>query len=147
MATEATSRPVTIPGYRFVVAIDDAPLGAFTECTLPTIDWEVEEIKEGGLNAYVHQLPGRRKATKITLKNGVGNTDDIMNWYLRTMSEEFSRRRITIKLLNPLLESVMAWHIEGAYPVKWTGPQLRTGDNTVAIQTLELAGSEITVSK
>jgi len=146
MTTETMSSVSIIPGYRFVVAVDDTPLGAFTECTLPTIDWEVEEIKEGGLNAYVHQLPGRRRATKIILKNGVGNASDIMDWYRRSMSENFSRRSVTITLLNSMLKPVLAWHVEGACPVKWTGPQLRTGDNTVAIQSLELAGGEITVS-
>lgn len=145
MITDVINRVATVPGYRFVVTIDGSPLGAFTECTLPTIDWEVEEVKEGGQNSYVHQLPGRRRATKITLKNGVGIANDVMVWYLRTMNEDFSRKRVTITLLSPLLAPIMVWHIEDAYPVKWTGPQLRTGDNTVAIQTLELAGGEITV--
>lgn len=145
MLMDVIGRATTVPGYRFVVAIDGAPLGAFTECTLPTIDWEIEEVKEGGLNSHTHQLPSRRKATKITLKNGVGLADGMMVWYLRTMSEDFSRKRVTITLLSPMLAPIMVWHIEDAYPVKWTGPQLRTGDNTVAIQTLELAGGEITV--
>ncbi len=145
MVTDVINRLTTIPGYRFVVAIDGAPLGAFTECTLPTIDWEVEEVKEGGLNSYIHQLPGRRKATKITLKNGVGIANGIMVWYLQTMKEDFSRRRVTITLLNSLHMPILVIHVEDAYPVKWTGPQLSTGDNTVAIQTLELAGGEITV--
>jgi phage tail-like protein len=145
MLTDAISRVATVPGYRFVVTIDGSPLGAFTECTLPAIDWEVEEVKEGGINSYVHQLPGRRRAMKISLKNGVGIANDVMVWYIRTMNEDFSRRRVTITLLSPLLTPIMVWHIEDAYPVKWTGPQLRTGDNTVAIQTLELACGDITV--
>jgi hypothetical protein len=36
-------------------------------------------------------------------------------------------------------------NIEQAYPVKWTGPTLKTDDNTVAIQTIELACGEITI--
>jgi len=142
---EILMRSMTTAAFRFVVAIDGNPLGAFTECTLPTIEWEVEEVKEGGLNTYVHQLPGRRKSTRITLKNGVGIASDLLVWYIKTMDEEFSRRRVTVTLLNSLFIPIMVWHIEDAYPLKWTGPQLKTSDNSIAIQTLELACGEITV--
>lgn len=57
----------THAAFRFVVDVGDKRQGVFTECTLPTVEWEVEEVKEG-LNSYVHQLPGRRKAARITLK-------------------------------------------------------------------------------
>ncbi len=131
--------------FRFVVAIDGAPLGAFTECTLPTIEWEVEEVKEGGVNTRVHQLPGQRRRTTITLKNGVGIASDLLAWYIAAVNEQFWRRRVTVTLLNSLFVPVIVMHIEDALPIKWTGPQLRTDDNTVAIQTLELACGEITL--
>jgi phage tail-like protein len=145
MLVEQQLQAVITNAFRFVVAIDGAPLGAFTECTLPTIDWEVEEVKEGGVNTFVHQLPGMRKRTTITLKNGVGIASDLLAWYLKAMNEQFWRRRITITMLNSLLMPVIAMHIKDAFPIKWTGPQLRTEDNTVAIQTLELACGEITL--
>jgi len=133
------------PAFRFIVNVDGAPIGVFTECTLPTIEWDVEEIKEGGLNTYVHQLPGRRKSAKITLKNGIGMAKHIITWYTSNLREVFTRHRVTITLLNSLLVPIMVLYIEGAYPVKWTGPQLKTEENTVAIQTLELACGEIMV--
>ena len=58
-------------GFRFGVVIEGIPQGIFTECTLPNIEWETQEIKEGGLNTYTHQLPGRRKGAKVTLKKGL----------------------------------------------------------------------------
>jgi phage tail-like protein len=131
--------------FRFVVAVDGSPTAAFTECTLPTIEWDAEMIKEGGLNTYVHQLPGRRKQTTITLKNGVGIASDLMAWYIATMNEKFKRRRVTITLLNRYHAPIMVWHIENAYPRKWTGPQLQTDENTIAIQTLELACGEVII--
>jgi phage tail-like protein len=131
--------------FRFVVAIDNVPVGAFTECTLPVLEWDVEEVKEGGLNTYVHQLPGRRKSAKITLKNGIGVTNLLLAWYTQSLHESISRRRVTISLLNSLHIPVMIWNIEQAWPVKWTGPQLKTDENTVAIQTFELTCGEITI--
>ncbi len=135
------------PAFRFVVQVNGSPYGVFTECTLPSIEWETQPIKEGGLNTRVHHLLGRRKETKITLKNGVGSSD-FVNWYLSTMGGDFGnlRRKITIELLNQKKNPVMTWHIEGALPVKWSGPQLKTDDTSIAIQSLELMCGEISVT-
>jgi phage tail-like protein len=138
-------RQLANASFRFVVEVDAIPLGAFTECTLPTLELETEEIKEGGLNTYVHQLPGRRKASKVVLKNGVGIATEIMAWYLKSMRGEFSRRSVTITLLSPRFIPIMVWSIQDAYPNKWTGPNLKSDDNTVAIQALELVCGDITV--
>lgn len=135
--------------FRFVVDVGGDKQGVFTECTLPAIEREVEEVKEGGLNTFVHQLPGRRKGARLTLKNGVG-TSSLLDWYMKTLDPtagKFERRAVSVTLLNAYdKKAIMNWHIESAYPVKWTGPQLKTSDNSIAIQTLELACGEITVS-
>lgn len=131
--------------FRFIVQIDRIPIGAFTECTLPTLEWDVEEVKEGGLNTYIHQLPGRRKSAKITLKNGVGLTPYFLMWYSQNLHEKFDRRTVTITLLSSVLQPILVLELEDAFPIKWTGPQLKSDENTVAIQTLELSCGEITV--
>lgn len=131
--------------FRFVVEIGNQRVAAFTECVLPAIEWEVEEIKEGGLNSYTHQLPGRRKAAKITFKNGVGKSE-LLDWYLSTMSGTFERKPVTLILLDATKAPVLTWKIEDAFPSKWSGPDLKADSSTVAIQSLELAGGEITVS-
>ncbi|MCB8967249.1 MAG: phage tail protein [Ardenticatenaceae bacterium] len=61
-------RALTNPTFRFLVSVEGIPQGVFTECTLPSIEWEIEELKEGGLNTYVHQLPGMRRSAKLILK-------------------------------------------------------------------------------
>ena len=138
-------RFLTNASFRFVVTVDGMPAGAFTECTLPSLELELEEVKEGGLNTYTHQLPGRRKSARITLKNGVGLLNQLLPWYIRTMNEQFSRRRVTITLFSAIFIPIMVWDIEDAYPVKWTGPDLQSGSNSVAIQSLELACGAINV--
>ena len=140
MSTEITT------AFRFLVAVDGQTVGAFMECTLPSVEWQVEEVKEGGVNTSVHQLPGPRKRTTITLKNGIGIAQEMMTWYLKAMNEQFHRRKVTITLLGPSYDRFMEWHIENAFPVKWSGPQLKTDTNTVAIQSLELACGEVTIS-
>lgn len=142
---DKTLRKTMNAAFRFVIDVGGSKQGAFTECSLPTIEWEVEEVKEGGLNSFVHQLPGRRKGARLTLKNGVG-THELVDWYLEAMQESYKRKSVSVSLLDVKLEPVMTWHLAEAYPVKWAGPQFKSDDNSVAIQTLELACGEITVT-
>ena len=150
---------VAIPSFRFVVDIGNDRQAVFTECTLPVLEWETEELKIGGINTSTRLLPGRRRSAKVTLKNGIGNPE-LMDWYFSALSGKFCRRSVTISLLHKMLEEgerestdrkkmftkvVAVWNIEEAFPVQWTGPELRTGDNTIAIQTLQLACGEIKV--
>jgi phage tail-like protein len=131
--------------FRFVVDVEGERQAAFTECTLPALEWEVEEIKEGGLNTHTHQLPGRRKGARISLKNGIGK-GKLLSWYLEGFGKAATRKPLTITLLNAQLQPLMVWNIQESYPIKWTGPQLKSNDNTIAIQTLELVCGDISVS-
>ena len=142
---EALMRFTTNPIFRFLVLLDGSPLGAFTQCTLPNIQWEMQKVEEGGLNSYIHQLPGRRQANSITLGNGVAMGLDLMIWYEMCMMEQFFRRNVTVIILNSLFIPVMTLNMESCIPIKWAGPQLKTGENTIALQTLELACGHITM--
>jgi len=138
------------PTFRFIVLVNGAPYGVFTECDLPVVGWETQTIKEGGLNTHVHQLLGRRKESSMTFKNGVG-TSAFIAWYLMVMSGVFNvpalglRRAVTVILLNPLKIPVMTWHVSNAMPTEWSGPQLKTSENSIAIQTLKLICSDVTI--
>jgi phage tail-like protein len=133
--------------FRFVVQIEGMPAGAFTECTLPTIEWEMEQIKEGGFNTGVHQVPGQRKPSTITLKNGIGLVDKLLEWCINTMNEKFERKNVTVTMYDSYLKPLMTWHMEGALPVRWKAPEFKTDSNTIAIQTLELICRTVTVEK
>lgn len=145
MADEDDIRGQTNTAFRFVVDVDGERQAAFTECTLPSLEWDIEELKEGGLNTYVHQLPGRLKAAKVSLKNGVGKSS-LLDWYIEAIGKTVSRKSITITLLDAKRKSLMVWNIKDAYPIKWAGPQLNTTQNTIAIQTLDLICGETSVS-
>ena len=128
-----------------MVSVDGEGLAAFTECTLPTIEWDVQQVKEGGLNTFVHQLPGQRKPSTVQLKNGVGQSA-LLDWYMESMDGPPTRKTVTISLLSTEKESVITWHLDRAFPTKWQGPPLKSDAQTVAIQTLELACGEVTAS-
>lgn len=143
--SEDQMRATAHAAFRFLISVDGQKQAAFTECTLPTVEWEVEEVKEGGLNTFVHQLPAYRRAARVSLRNGVGRSD-LLDWYLECMGGTPTRKNITVTLLNVEREPVMIWHIEDAFPTKWEGPQLQSHSKTIAIQTLELACGQVTAS-
>jgi phage tail-like protein len=138
-------RATANPAFRFVVSVEGEGQAAFTECALPAVEWDVEQVKEGGLNTFVHQLPAQRKPASLSLRNGVGKSA-LLDWYLACMGGTPTRKTVTVSLLNAEKRAVMTWHINDAFPVKWEGPQLQSDANAVAIQTLELACGEITAS-
>jgi phage tail-like protein len=131
--------------FRFTVEIEDMTWGAFTECTLPAVQLETEAVKEGGLNTFVHQLPMSLKPATITLKNGVGYLDDLKKWAVDTMKGKITRKKITIKSLGDAGKPFMVVTMNESFPTKWTGPQLKTDSNLVAIHTIEFTGGEVTL--
>ncbi|MCJ7624770.1 MAG: phage tail protein [Anaerolineaceae bacterium] len=145
MALDQKIHAAITSAFRFIVSIDNTAVAAFTECTLPELELEIETVKEGGLNTFVHQLPSAIKPNKLILKNGVGVASEMQDWYLETMSGQFTRKPISVSLLNSMQKPVMTVDIEDAFPVKWTGPQLKTDENTIAIQTLEFVCGEISI--
>jgi len=136
--------------FRFTVDIGgDKWVGVFTECSLPAIEWDVEEIKEGGRNDYIHQIIGHRKAGKVTLKHGLTKKYELMNWYAEMMDEDYKnyKKTVTITLLDSEHKPVLRWNLQNAFPIKVTWPDLKTGDAAVAIQSLELAVGHVEFEK
>ena len=140
-----------IANFRFGIVIENDPdyVGMFTECKLPDIEWDIQAVKEGGLNDYVHQLLGQRKPGKFTLKHGLTKQYILLDWYSEMMSENFEgfMKTVTINMLDSTGKTVMRWNLQNAYPVKITWPELKTSDNSVAVQTLELVCGRVEFEK
>jgi phage tail-like protein len=135
-------------GFRFVVQIDGAPEAYFTECTLPTLEVDVEEEKEGGYNDGTHLLPGRVKRGTLTLKRGLCRSSDLLRWYVDVLQGKIasSQRQVSVTLLDAVGAPVMRWDLSGAYPAKWSGPALSTSKSDIAIETLELGFETVSVT-
>jgi phage tail-like protein len=127
--------------FRFSVEIEGFGPVAFSECTLPPLEVEVHEQKEGGYNAGTHLLPGRVRAGRVTLKRGLVEASKLLKWYEAVMTGKIkdAQRSVSIILWDSTSRPVMRLDFERAYPVKWSGPTLNAGENTVAVETLELA--------
>ncbi|MCU0499672.1 MAG: phage tail protein [Anaerolineae bacterium] len=152
--------------FNFTLEVDSVIIGGFSEISGLEAEVEVAEYREGGRNAYIHQLPGPAKAaSKIILKRGITDAMDLWNWYrvvhkpetdltglvttavssatvgvlnLLTGSKP-ARKTVTIYLKNAQGTSLRWWVVKEAFPVKWNVSNLSANDNAVAFETLELA--------
>jgi phage tail-like protein len=126
---------------RFLVEIGSEVVAHFQECSGLTREVEVFEYLEGGNNEFAHKLPGRVKYSNITLKRGLTDNAQFASWRPKIEGGKLTveRKNISIILFNHKGTTVKTWDVTRAYPVKWSGPDLRSSSMEIAIETLELA--------
>ena len=136
-------KPYPYTSFRFRIEIAGITIAQVSEVTGLVFETETEPYEEGGVNDYVHQLPKRTKYQHITLKRGITDLEDMWKWYQDVISGKFKRKNGSIVLLDVAGEDKWRWNFSGAYPVKWTGPDLKSDSNTVAFEAIELAHNGI----
>lgn len=141
MYTEKKLDPLM--SFRFLVEIDGIVTAHASEVTGLQIETETEPYEEGGVNDFVHQLPKRTKYQHITLKRGITDRDELWRWYQEVISGDFKRKNGAIVLMDVTGEGKWRWNFEKAYPVKWTGPDLKADSNSIAFEAVELAHNGI----
>lgn len=147
MAPASGQRTEIHAAFRFAIQIDGITEAVFTECTLPALEVEVHQQLEGGLNDAVHQIPGRVKAGKITLKRGVTTSSELLKWYMDVAQSKItaSQRKVSVVMYDSQSTELLRWNFENAFPSKWSGPAFSSEKNQVAIETLELSYQRIDV--
>jgi phage tail-like protein len=135
----ATGIPDGKTSCRFYVQVEGVAQAVFTEVSGLAMEMTVEDVEEGGNNGFVHRLPGRCKVSNLTLKRGMTTSNDFFKWSMNVASGKIERKNVSVILYNLDGSEALRWTFEGAYPVKWTGPQFKADDTTVAIETVELA--------
>lgn len=118
----------------------------FQEVNGLSFEVETEEFKEGGENRFTYKFPKRIRYPNLVLKRGLLQGTALLNWFKSAISTyftvvvyDFKPADIMISLLNETGEPVAIWNVVQAYPLKWSVSDFRSTDNTVAIETIELA--------
>ena len=105
---------------------------------------QVDEYREGGRNDGVLKFPGRIGAANIKLKRGMGISPDLWNWHQGFLNGIGQRRDGIIELLNDTGDTVVSWYFRRGIPLRWVGPNLVAGNNSVAVEELEIAHEGLT---
>ncbi len=125
--------------FNFLVEIEGLIVGGFTDVAGLQAEIETHDYREGGLNDYVHRLAGPvRYPSNLVLKHGLTDSAVLWEWHRDVRRGIVERRNVTIILCDSSGLPAASWTLEKAYPVKWSGPDLKADSNTVAVESVEL---------
>ena len=129
--------------FHFIVGFELFPQSPrdvmFQEVSGLNVDVEMEEIKEGGENRFVHQLPTRTKYSDLVLKRGILIDSGVTEW-IKSGVEDFEYQPINllISLLNAEHIPLTSWHVTNAIPKKWEVSSFNAMNGEVVVETITL---------
>lgn len=115
-------------------------VAGFSECSGIEASFEVMDLKEGGVNSHVWKLPVRASHSNVTLKHGaIYAYDDLWDWHYSWVQGKGSRKDGLIVVNDNSGRPAKIWKFRRGIPIKWSGPALNALQNSVAIESLEIA--------
>lgn len=105
-----------------------------------SVDFEIEEYKEGGENRFVHKLPGRTKYPNLVLKRGLILDSVVSRWCMAAFTlRKFIPADVVVILMNDKGLPLRTWSVVHAIPVKWMISDLASDKSEIVVETLELS--------
>jgi phage tail-like protein len=147
-----------ILNYRFLLELGFVQVAGFSECTGLVLESKIFEYKEGGRNSSPLKFPDFGAVSNITLKRGIvsgPHVDALFKWQSDVVNGAFNQndnpnrrkasadgdidKRCAVVVQDEAGQEIRRWRLVRAFPVKWTGPELKAMASDVALETLELA--------
>jgi phage tail-like protein len=129
-----------------VAGMDSDTEQRFQEVSGLSFEVETEELREGGENRFTYKLPKRAKYPNLVLKRGMLKDTALINWFKSAMNTyftvavyDFRPADLHITLLDEADEPVAAWNVVQAYPLKFSTSGFKATENSVVVETIELA--------
>lgn len=130
-------------GFHFKVEFADVGTDddmRFQEVTGLGAEVTTEELREGGQNLFIHRLPTGVKYGNVVFRRGFFNDSELARWCRDAVENfTFAPKDVTVYLLNDAHEPLATWQFLQAYPVKWSVSDFKAQDNSLVVETLELA--------
>jgi phage tail-like protein len=106
---------------------------------------QVEEIREGGQNGFVHQIPGRMTWPNLVFRRGVTNSNALFEWFQKTSGEGFAsnsnkltRSTGAVTVIDPVGARLRSWEFIDVFPVRWAGPDFSVASTDPLEEELEV---------
>jgi len=117
---------------------------AFQEISGISKELSVEEVVCGGENRFKYRLPTVATSQNLVLKRAiVPNGSALVKWCVDTLDQglptQITPRDIMLSLMNAKGETLMDWTFYNAYPVKYAASDLKSQENGIVIESIELA--------
>ena len=112
----------------------------FQEVSGLTRELAVETVVEGGENRFAHRLPGRAKYSNLVLKRGLVTDSRLIEWFKDAIDSLVIKTTVVrVSLLNEDHVPLTSWDFVKAWPVKWSVSTFNAQNNSIAVDTVELA--------
>jgi phage tail-like protein len=135
--------------FHFRVTVDGEQI-SFSEVSGLDMETEVVEYRHGDDEFFGKmKSAGLRKVSNVTLKKGTFEGDDRLGAIFNRLNDKDyytqydSRFEMLIELLNETGDTVYVWNVTNAFPSKFSGTDLKSDGNEVAMETLEIAAEDI----
>jgi phage tail-like protein len=117
---------------------------AFQEVTGISKELSIEEIVCGGENRFKYRLPGVSTSQNLVLKRAVVTEGSkLVDWCAGSidggLSKKIQPHDVTVSLLDKYGNVSVKWTFYNAYPVKYAVSDLKSQENNLVIETIELA--------
>ena len=108
-----------------------------------TIDHNI--VSDAGVD-ITRKIPGRLKWGDITLKRGVTANMDFWDWrnQVREGNVASARQDGSIIMYDQELTEIARWDFEKAWPLKVSGPDMGSDDNSIAMEEVVIVHEYIT---
>lgn len=126
--------------YDFTVSIDGRTVAGFSAVSGLRMELDTVAYREGGVDDHVHQLPGQFAHANLRLERGLTDQTGFFDWIQAVMGGRLERKTVVLELRTDRRDDApWGWEFAGAYPVAWSGPDLRASGGGVAVESVELA--------
>ncbi len=117
---------------------------AFQEVSGISKELGIEEIVCGGENRFKYRLPGVATSQNLVLKRAVVTEDSkLLDWCASVIDgglyNKIKPHDVTVSLLDKFGNVSVKWTFYNAYPIKYAVSDLKSQDNSLVIETIELA--------
>ena len=117
---------------------------AFQEVSGISKELGVEEVVGGGENRFKYRLPAVSSSQNLVLKRAkVSKQSKLVNWVSNSIGDGLSKpiqtNDVTVSLLDKDGKTCMSWTFHKAYPVKYSVSDLKSNENNLLFETIELA--------
>jgi phage tail-like protein len=127
-------------GFHYAVEVQGVVTGYFTECSGIGSEHEVIEHKivDAKGHEHIRKIPGRLKWENITFKRGLTDSMDIWDWRELVVQGKVdeARHNGSVVMFDQSLTEVARWNFENAWPLKVSGPSVKSDSNEFAIEEL-----------
>lgn len=138
-----------MPKFMFEVDFGNELKGvAFQEVSGMNVENQVIDYRKSNSPGFsTEKMPGIHKYGNVTMKRGVFvNDNTFWKWHQQITMNTITRQTVLIKLLDESGKVTMQWTLNNAWPTKITSTDLKSDGNEVAIDTIEIAHEQMTIS-